>query len=101
MKPARILWKVAELPRSPAWVGHGYCVCSGSAADWNLDLVAFVEGFGWFHKRSDATVLYVPDRVPQDDQEFALLKQAVEERIQTRNIQVADIVPGFRGIANA
>lgn len=81
-------------------MGHGFCICTRSRSDRER-LAAFVEGFEWRRGGKEAVVLFVPELVPVEKEQFAAFKAAVEMRIRAGDLSPSEIVPGYWGIANA
>ena len=95
-----VQWKRARLPQRGTEVGHGFCIYAGSNIH-SARLVAFVEGFKWYHGGDKAIIRFDPRLVPRDKQRFAAFKTTVEARIRTNNVSPSEIAPGYWGIANA
>jgi predicted GIY-YIG superfamily endonuclease len=93
-----IRWKRASL--SDRKVGHGFCVYARSDGR-RESLVAFVEGFAWFHGGNKAIVRFDPKFMPIEKQTLATFKTAVEARIRSRNVSESQVMPGYWGVANA
>jgi hypothetical protein len=64
-------------------------------------LAAFVDGFAWRHGDDEAVILFNPEMMPIDTQQFAAFKAAAEDRILTANISQSELVPGYICVANA
>lgn len=89
------------LPRSGIECGHGVGFCRGTLADSACErlLVAFVDGFAWFHDGADALVRYAPDRVPAGGA-FAAWQREVEAVIHSRELNGVSRA-GWCWVANA
>jgi len=59
-------------------MGHGFCIYARSK-DHRARLVAFVDGFGWYHGGSEAVVFFDVRLVPADEREFAAIAQDLKK----------------------
>jgi hypothetical protein len=94
----RLSWKSVKL--SADNMGHGLCIYKDSEHRRER-LAAFVDGFAWLHGGEKAVVLFDPEMMPADQQQFAAFKTALESRIRSRNIAPSELVSGYHCIANA
>jgi hypothetical protein len=96
-----IHWQlVAQLAKDRRAMGHGMGVYAGSTRDGWGPLAAFVEGFEWLHGGSEALVLFDPQFVPADNEQFAAFKAAFEARIRGGNVSDSEIMPGYWVMVN-
>lgn len=89
------------LPRHGIECGHGVGFCRGALADTAYErlLVAFVDGFAWFHENADAVVRYAPDRVPPAAA-FAAWQREIEAVLRRRELN-GESGDGWCWVANA
>lgn len=98
----KISWQPdPSMPRSGLECGHGVGFCRGALADSADErlLVAFVDGFAWFHQGADAGVRYAPDRVP-GGAAFAGWQREVEAVLLRRELN-GESGAGWCWVANA
>jgi hypothetical protein len=95
-----ISWRSANLSDQNANVGHGLCIYFESTRRRG-NLAAFVEGFAWYQGGNKAIIRFDLQFVPSEKQQFAAFKAALEGRIRARDVSSAELVPGYRCIANA
>lgn len=100
MSSINISWRSVNLSDQNANIGHGLCIYLESTRRRG-NLAAFVEGFAWCHGGNKAVIRFDPQLVPADEQEFAAFKAAIEARIRAGDVSPSEIVPGYRGFANA
>jgi hypothetical protein len=94
----RFSWKRVNL--SADNMAHGLCVYKDSEHRRER-LAAFVDGFAWLRGGEKAVVLFDPEMVPADQQQFAAFKIALENRIRNGKTAPSELVPGYWCIANA
>jgi hypothetical protein len=98
MSSLTIRWQPTEL--ADRCFGHGFGIYAGSKRRYER-LAAFVEGFAWLRGGKEAVVLFDPELVSANEQEFAAFKAAVEARIRAGHISDSEVLPGYWGSANA
>jgi len=89
------------LPHSGLECGHGVGFCRGALTDTANArlLVAFVDGFAWFHEGAEAVLRYAPDRVPVGAA-FAVWQREVERVLRGRELN-GESAAGWCWVANA
>jgi hypothetical protein len=100
MSHVSIEWRVLEDPGSfPSGHGIGLFDSERPASD---GLIAFVDGFDWYHGFSDTAVVYC---IPPDDltpaNVIACMKQLVEERLQKRSLPDGALTGRIHALPNA
>lgn len=78
-----ITWQAdLSLPASGLACGHGCGVCRDTD---ERPLVAFADGFAWYHGDAPAVVRHHPARMPADPAAAAALRAAFEDLLRARD----------------
>jgi hypothetical protein len=94
MSSINISWQRAELSDQDANLGHGLCIYLGSTHRQG-NLAAFVEGLAWCRGGDKAVVLFDPQLVPTDKQQFTAFKVALEARLRAVDHTDSELVSGY------
>lgn len=95
----QITWQPAPLPADARDCGHGVGICTGSTADSERRLAAFVTGFAWFHTGADAVVHFVPALLPADAAEAQTVRDAFDAMLRARQLE-CPLPAGYHTVAN-
>ena len=92
-----ITWRAdPTLPEQGHDCGHG---CGVRRVTEERELVAFADGFAWYHGDAPAVVRHHPARMPADPAAAAALRGAFEEVLRARDFE-RPLPPGYEVAVN-